>query len=299
MKGNQQALNIGIFALLALTWGSSFILMKKGLESFDGVQVALLRICFALMFILAIGWRKLKNFQKKDLPAIMIVGFLGNGFPYILFAWGLMHIDSSIGGITNSLTPLFTLVVGAVLYKIRIRPLQLAGIALGLFGTYYMIDPANNAALGENWPYALLTIGASMMYAFGVNTISAKLQHYDSITITALALTVVGPLAIVSLFLFTDFTTVVSEDPDALNAIGFIAILGVMGTGFAIILFNYLIKKASQMFAVSITYVVPIVALGWGVTVGEEVTAGHIIGIIAILSGVYLVNARKMKKAAQ
>ncbi len=229
-----------------------------------------------------------------------MVGLLGNGLPYILFAWGLTHIDSSIGGITNSLTPLFTLIVGATIFKVStIRPLQLIGIAMGIFGAYYMLDPANNAALGENWPYALLTVAASMMYAFGVNTISAKLQHLDSITITLLALFIVGVPAVISLFLFTDFTQIVQQDPNALASLGYISILGIMGTGFAIILFNYLIKNASTLYAVSITYAVPIVALGWGVLDGEQLTIAHIIGIVAILSGVYLVNYKKMKKATR
>ncbi|NVK27131.1 MAG: DMT family transporter [Flavobacteriia bacterium] len=299
MKNNQTLINAGIFLLLALTWGSSFILMKKGLVAFDGVQVALLRIVYASLFILAIGWRRLNRFQKKDTAPILLVGFFGNGIPYVFFAWALMHIDSSIAGITNSLTPLFTLIVGAVVFRTRIRVLQVLGIIIGLTGALYMLNPSENVALGDNWPYALLTVAASFMYSIGINTISAKLQHLDSITITLLALVTVGIPAVFGLLLFTDFVHIVTTNPDALASLGYIAILGVMGTGVAIILFNYLIKKASALYAVSITYLVPIVALGWGFVDGEIVTPAHLIGIAAILTGVYLVNVNKMKKATR
>lgn len=293
VKANQPLINAGIFVLLALTWGSSFILMKKALISFDGVQVALLRVTFAMLFILSIGWKRLSRFRRKDLPAILLVGFFGNGFPYVLFAWALMHIDSSIGGITNSLTPLFTLVVGSILFRQRIRLLQFIGIIIGILGAYYLLNPANNTTLGENWPYAMLTVLASFMYSIGINTINSRLQHLDSITITMLALTVVGIPAVIGLFAFTDFTTIVAEDSNVVSSLGYVLILGVMGTGFAIILFNYLIKKASALYAVSITYLVPVVAILWGVADGEIITTNHIFGILAILSGIYLVNANK------
>ncbi len=295
MTVEQRFTNALIFVLLALTWGSSFILMKKGLIVFDGVQVALLRVVFATLFILSFGWRKLKNFQKKDLPALSIVALFGNGIPYILFAWALMYIDSSIGGITNSLTPLFTLIVGSIIFKTRVRFLQILGIALGLFGAIYMINPGENAALGDNWPYALLPIAAAVMYGVGINTINAKLQHLDSISITLLALVIAGIPAIIALFTLTDFVHLVTSDERALMSMGYILILGVMGTGLAIILFNYLIKKSSALYAASITYLVPMVALAWGVADGELLTSAHLIGMVSILSGIYLVNAHKKK----
>ncbi len=269
--------------------------MKKGLEAFDGMQVALLRLVFATLFILGIGWRRLKNFRKADAPALTLVALFGNGLPYILFAWALMYIDSSIGGITNSLTPLFTLIVGSIMFKTRVRILQILGIAMGLMGAIYMINPTENVALGDNWPYAILPVLASMMYAVGINTINAKLQHLDSITITLLALVIAGVPAAIGLFFFTDFIYILNTDPKAWSSVGFVLILGVMGTGLAIILFNYLIKKASALYAASITYLVPIVALAWGAADGEILTWAHIIGILGILSGIYLVNAYKKR----
>lgn len=298
MKPNQPLINLSIFILLALTWGSSFILMKKGLVAFDGIQVALLRVILAMLFILSFGWKKLANFKKEDTPAFLLVGFFGNGLPYVLFAWSLMYIDSSIAGIANSLTPLFTLIAGALIFKNPIRRLQVMGIALGMFGAYYLLNPGGNSALGENWTWALLPVVASMMYAIGINTINAKLQHLDSITITLVALTIVGVPALIGLLFFTDFIHIMQTDEAAWRSLGYISILGVLGTGLAIILFNYLIKKASALYAVSITYLVPAVAILWGFIDGEIITQNHIFGILAILSGIYLVNAKKLKKQA-
>lgn len=238
------------------------------------------------------------KYKAKDTPAILAVGLLGNGLPYILFAWALMHIDSSVGGITNSLTPLFTLIVGAIWFKIPLRRIQALGILIGLFGAIYMLNPSENTALGENWPYALLTVLASLMYAFGINTIQSKLQHLDSISITMYALTIVGIPSFIILFAFTDFLHLMQTDANALMSLMYVGILGILGTGLAIILFNYLIKKASALYAASITYLVPIVAMGWGMIDGEQMTIAHILGISAILTGVYFVNYKKRKKTA-
>lgn len=296
MKSNQPIINAGIFVLLALTWGSSFILMKFGLKSFNGVEVALMRISFAMLFILMIGYKSFKKLRKKDLPAIVLVGFFGNGIPYALFAWAIMHIPSSVAGIMNSLTPLFTLIVGVILYKNPIRKFQVIGVLLGLFGAVYLIQSSNSQAIGGDAIYAILPIIASMMYAIGVNTISAKLQHLDSVTITTFALTVVGIPALISIFLFTDIVETLQTDPIAMASTGYIAILGLMGTGIAIILFNYLIKNASTLYAVSITYAVPIIAVGMGALDDEPITWSHLIGIVTILIGVFLINFKKYKK---
>lgn len=293
VKANQPIINGSIFLLLALTWGSSFILMKLGLRSFNGVEVALLRISLATCFITIVGWRSYRLLKWKDLPAILLVGYFGNGIPYVLFAWALMKVDSSIIGITNSLTPLFTLLVGVLLYKNRMRPLQIIGVLLGLFGAIYLINPGNNAALGDNWIYALLGILASFMYSIGINTISAKLQHLDSISITTFALSIVGIPAAIGLLLFTDFLQIMQTDELAWQSVGYISILGLMGTGLAIVLFNYLIKNASPLFAVSITYLVPIVAIGWGALDNEPITANHAVGIVSILIGVFLINKKR------
>lgn len=267
--------------------------MKLGLRSFNGVEVALLRISLATCFITIVGWRSYRLLKWKDLPAILLVGYFGNGIPYVLFAWALMKVDSSIIGITNSLTPLFTLLVGVLLYKNRMRPLQIIGVLLGLLGAIYLINPGNNAALGDNWMYALLGILASFMYSIGINTISAKLQHLDSISITTFALSIVGIPAAIGLLLFTDFLQIMQTDELAWQSVGYISILGLMGTGLAIVLFNYLIKNASPLFAVSITYLVPIVAIGWGALDNEPITANHAVGIVSILIGVFLINKKR------
>lgn len=287
--------NAGLFLLLALTWGSSFILMKRGLDAFDAVTLALLRISIATLFIMAIGFRRFVRLKSKDVRFILLVGFLGNGLPYLFFAIALAHIDSSIGGITNSLTPLFTLVVGAVMFRTPLRPLQIFGVILGLLGAVYLINPSGNAALDDNWPYALLTVLAAFLYAVSISTIKAKLQHLDSISITLFSISSVGIPAILALFLFTDFTQVLTTHELALPSLGYITILGIAGTGLAIILFNYLIKMASAMYAASITYFVPIVALGWGALDNEPITFNHLFGILAILGGIYLVNFAKIR----
>lgn len=270
--------------------------MKFGLKSFNGLEVALMRVCFAMFFTALIGWKSFKKFRRKDLPAIITVGLFGNGLPYIFFAWSIMFIPSSVAGIMNSLTPLFTMVVGIALYKSPIKFLQILGVLMGLFGAVYLIQSNGVSTSQGDMRYAILPILASFMYAISVNTISAKLQHLDSVSITTLALAIVGIPSLIGLVFFTDVVSTFSIDERAISSAGYIAILGVMGTGIAIILFNYLIKKASPLYAVSITYVVPIIAVGMGALDDEPITPEHFIGILSILIGVFLINLKRYPK---
>jgi len=284
-----------VFFLLSLTWGSSFILMKKGMYAFSDTQVAALRIFSAFVFMLPIGIRYLKHLQKKDIVALIVVGLCGNGIPAFLFTKAETVLDSSIVGILNALVPLFTLITGVIWFGLIVKWRSILGILVGLGGAVVLILPELQLPGMGNAVYALLPVLATLCYAISLNTIKAKLAHMKSLAITVIAFCFVGPFAGVYLF-STDFVPVLMNHPEAISSLVYTLILGVVGTALAVLIFNELIKETTPVFASSVTYVIPVVALLWGALDGELIRPYHLLGVGLILFGVYLVNLRNRRE---
>jgi len=277
-----------LFILLALTWGSSFILMKRGLESFSYGQIGFIRIATAWLFTLVIALNRFKRYERKYLWALVAVGFFGNGIPYVLFPLAVSKLDSSLVGILNTLVPLFTLVIGLVWFKIRVSWIGILGITAGLLGAVWLLVPDLQIDY-DRLSYGIYPIIATVCYAIGINVINTKLQGLDALSITLLSLTAVGPLALAYLFT-TDFLDLMQNDPIAWQSLGYISLLGIVGSSLAVMIFNMLIKGTNSLFAASVTYAIPLVALLWGVWDGEVIGPEHLGGMLCILAGVYLVN---------
>lgn len=280
-----------LFLLLAITWGSSFILMKYGLVSFSYSQIGLLRIALAFWFMVLIGFRRFIRLQKKDILPLVAVGMFGNAIPYMLFPLAVTELPSGLVGILNSLVPLFTLIIGLIWFKFKVGLPAVTGILLGFGGAVYLLTPDLNMQ-GANMTYGIYPILATICYGLSINIISSKLQHLDSISITLLSLLFVG-LPATFVILTGDFLEIMTTDPKAWTSLGYIAILGIVGTSLAVIMFNQLIKKAGSLFSASVTYAIPVVALIWGVVDGEDLGTRHVIGMLAIILGVYIINVRQ------
>lgn len=282
----------GLFVLLALIWGSSFIIMKRGLLSFTPVQVGAIRIVYASAFTSLIGFRTFKYFRKADLVPLLIVGWLGNGFPYLLFPLAVSKVDSSIVGIINSLVPLFTLIIGFIWFRFKPGWQQILGIIIGFTGAFFLVRPSGPITLSGDLGFALFAVLATVFYAISINTINSKLKHLNSLAITNLSLAT-SALPMLIFLLCTDFTTRLATMPYAAESMGYLAILGIVGSSLAIIIFNYLIKISSPIFSSSVTYAIPIIAILWGWFDGETIGPKHFVGVGCILAGIYLVNLRK------
>jgi drug/metabolite transporter (DMT)-like permease len=280
------------FVLLALIWGSSFIIMKRGLLSFTAVQVGAIRIVYAWLFTAFIGFKTFRHFKKADFWPLFVVGWLGNGIPYLLFPLAVSRIDSSIVGIINSLVPLFTLVIGLIWFRFKPRTEQIMGILIGFVGAFFLIKPAGSLNLTADFTYALFAVMATVCYAISINTINSKLSHLNALTITNLSLATVG-LPMFVFLLSTDFINRFATMPRVWESMAYLAILGIVGSSLAIIMFNYLIKVSSPIFSSSVTYAIPIVAILWGWFDGEVIGYKHLVGVACILIGIYLVNMRK------
>jgi drug/metabolite transporter (DMT)-like permease len=285
-----------LFIFLAIAWGSSFLIMKRGLRSFDYIQIGSLRIAFAWLLATVIALRSFGKLRKQHLLPLIGVGILGNGLPYYLFPLAITKLDSGLVGVFNSMVPLFTLIIGAVFFTTSFLRKQLFGVIVGFSGAMILLQPTTNPE--QNIWYAGFAIIASICYAFSVNIIGNKLKEMPSIAITSLSLLFVGPPALIYVFAGTNFIEVMQTDPLAYENLAYIAVLGMVNSALAIIIFNQLIKNSSPLFASSVTYLIPIVALLWGVWDGETINILHLAGMATILLGVWLVNGKKRKKRA-
>lgn len=277
-----------ILLFLSLIWGTSFILMKRGLESYSNTQVAAFRIFFSFVFMLPITIKNIKVISRDNIRSLIIVGMIGFAIPAFLFTKAQTRIDSSLAGMLNSLTPLFTLVVGILFYRNHTRWVNIAGLIMGLIGAIgLMWNGDMNIFKGIN-AFALFIVVATICYGINVNEIKFKLVNLSSLEITSLAFLFTGPIAGIYL-LFTDFTPV-SETPDYLMNLAYIAILALFSSVIAVLIFNHLIKYTTTLFATSVTYIIPLFAIMWGTIDGESIRLMQLIWITVILLGVYLVN---------
>jgi drug/metabolite transporter (DMT)-like permease len=286
-----------VLVFLAITWGSSFILMKKGLFDPEGRpifspnQVAAMRLSFAGIALLPISLRAMGKISKADLGWIFLVGCFGSGIPAFLFTNSQKFLDSSVAGILNSLTPLFTLLIGVVIFLRKVHRLQILGVILGFIGAAGLIS-LHGFSSNNQWSYALLIVLATSFYGLSVNIVQNKLQHIKALQITAIAQLIVAIPAI-GYVLYSHAPNIISDHPSGLSAFGYVAILGLAGTAVANVLYFWLTLKTSALFASSVTYIMPVVAVFWGLQDHEELNCIHGLYTSVILAGVWLVNRRR------
>lgn len=278
--------------LLSFVWGSSFILMKKALIDLTPVQVGALRMLIAGVFLLAFGFKSLKQIKRKHYKYIVYTALLGTFFPVFLFAFAVNGIDSSIASILNSLTPFNTFIFGVLAFGLKFKKEQLVGIVIGLVGTIVLIVKGANLNPNQNYWFTLLVVIASIGYALNVNLVKKHLSDVSALSIvTGNFLLLVIPAFIV--LYFSDFFETIEFTEAKTSALGYVAVLAIFGTGIAKVFYNKMVHLASPIFASSVTYLIPIVAVFWGILDGEELSAVQLLAGFIILLGVYLLNRSK------
>lgn len=285
-----QTLKWVILIALALIWGSSFILIKKGLIGLDPFQLGSLRIIFCAFFLLIVGFKSLAGIARHQWKFIALTSLFGTFIPAYLFAIAETKVSSSICSILNSLTPLNTLVLGALVFGLNFKRNQFVGILIGLIGTTVLIFGGGNQEGSENYYYAFLVLIATVCYATNVNLIKKYLSDVKPLSITTGNFLVMVIPASVILFC-TDFTSKIALS-ETHRAMFFVMILGIIGTGVANVIFYKLIQISSPIFASSVTYLIPIVACFWGLFDSEVLTHFQLLGALIILVGVYLANKK-------
>lgn len=281
-----------LLIILTLIWGTSFILIKQGLKVFAPDEVGALRVTAAGLFLLPAALIRLKELPKDSYWKLFLSGMMGIFIPSFLFATAQTRMDSSVAGMLNTLTPIFTLMIGAIIFKQKFKNLTVVGILLGFVGAIVLMFARSGGSLGAINVFALLIVIACIFYACNLNFIKYKITDLNALTITSVSVMLISPLAIVYLLGFTEFTTKLTTLDGAWKACGFIVLLGVMSTATATFLFNRLVKISTPLFASSVTYLMPIVAVAWGLLDGESLGLGHFLGMAAVITGVYLANRK-------
>mgnify|MGYP000490850575 FL=1 len=278
--------------ILALIWGSSFILIKKSLIGLTPLQLGALRILISGLFIFVFGIKTIKNITKIQWKWLVISGFLGTFFPAFLFAYAETEIDSAVASILNSLVPLNTILLGFAVFKIASTRRQIMGVIIGFVGTALLILKGADLNPEQNYLYSGFVVISTVMYAANVNIIKRHLQDVKAITIAVGNFaSIVVPAFIV--LLFSDFFSKETfEGPDFILSIVYVIILSAFGTALAKVLFNKLVQMATPVFASSVTYLMPVVAVVWGLLDGEGFSALQGLATLIILAGIYLANKR-------
>ena len=274
--------------LLAIIWGSSFILMKEGLKFYSSYQIAAMRISFSgLALIPFVNWKKL-DIKRSDYKYFIISGFLGSAIPAFLFPLAQTRISSSLAGAINGLTPLFVLIVGVIFLGVKFSRLKAFGVIFGLVGAVFLIIGQD---IQFEFSHVMMAIVATLCYGINVNIIKQKLDSYPPLLVAAL------PLAIISIAGFAVLgylgLNINVNDMQFIYSFSATLLLAFIGTSISLIMFNRLIQQTNTVFATSVTYLIPIVALFWGLFDHEQILYNHFIGLVFILGAIWMIRKDK------
>ena len=294
---NNRRIAIVELIVLAIIWGSSFILMKRALFDPEGNKVlqgdhlGALRMVISGIVIFPFVLRQMKKYSFKKRGLFFLVGMIGNGLPAVLFGIAQTQIDSCVAGILNATVPIFALIIGVLFFGLKTQWTSLLGVFFGFLGVGILVLLDAQGSLDFN-AYALLILAATVCYGVSVNLIRKFLHDVPSLVITGCAFGFqIIPFG--GYLLFTNFTDVLTTEPMIWRSLGYTSVLAIVGTSFAVWLFNDLIKRTSQVVATSVTYLIPLVAIAWGVADHESFGLYDFFGAVIVLIGVYLINKKK------
>lgn len=292
-----------LLIFLSLVWGSSYVLIKIGLEGEGGVeripavQLGALRMSLAALVLLPFAFINRKALNKQNLIFVLLAGIFGNGLPAFLYAYAETHLNSIITGMLNAMVPVFTILIAALVFGFKIKLQHIIGIIVGLVGAFLIIA---NRILDISFtskdilPILIVTF-ATTCYAISLNVIKYKLVELKPIAITALSFFFVGIPSLLFLIFSTFFTeTIYVKDFEV--AFTAVAALAIIGTALAVLLFNYVIKLSTPVFASSVTYFIPVTVMILGVLYGEPLHFLQIAGIATLILGVIIINKTKQVK---
>ena len=279
--------------VLSIVWGSSYILIKWGLVALTPLQLGSLRLLITTIALLLVGYPSLRGLTRYHWKWLAITGYVGTFLPAFLFAFAQQHIESAVAAILNALTPLLTLIFGVLFFKIKVLRKQYFGVAIGLMGSMGLVWGGLSTSGILNPEYLLLIVMATCCYAINIHFLKIHLVQVGVMAITLGNFIFMAPVALIILLSSDFFSAKTFEHPEIYTSIGYITVLALAGSAFAKYLFNKFVKITSAIFASSVTYTLPIVALFWGISDGETITTFQLFSTVIILFGVYLSHKKK------
>ena len=285
-----------LLIILACIWGSSFILMKKSMFTtdheniFSHNQVGSLRMLIASLVLLPFALKGIKRLKiKQNVIPLLIVGVFGSFIPAFLFTYAETGISSGYAGMLNSFTPIFALIIGFLVFKDRLTKIQLTGVAIGAIGVVSLMLAGQDLSIKGDFSHVIAIVIATLMYAISLNTIKHKLQHLKGIEITSLSFLLILIPGLIVTATNGSLSTITTNE-FALQGLLYLSALSIIGTAIAVVLFNQLITNSSVLFASSVTYLIPIVAVIIGYSFGETINSQQVISMLIVLFGIFLSN---------
>lgn len=282
-----------LLLFVSFIWGTSFILMKRGLESFSPMQLGTMRIFFAFLFLLPLFFKRIKKLKKSHIKSLLIISILGNLLPAILFALAQTEVTSSMAGMLNTIFPIIALIIGSVFYNAKTEKHRILGIFIGLAGAVGIIFSEGISISNNSILYSFFIIIATVFYALSINEIKFKLSELDGVTTTVFAFMITGPMAGTYL-LFSDFSAALAS-PNFSESLIYIILLAFGSSAISVTLFYLLIDYVDVVFASLTTYIIPIFAIFWGVLDGETISITQMFFMAIVFIGIYFVNKKKDK----
>jgi drug/metabolite transporter (DMT)-like permease len=281
------------FLAMSFIWGASFILIKKGLLAYTPMQSGALRMTFASLFFLPLALSRIKKINKQNIIPLLITGFIGNFFPAFMFAYGETKVTSTVASMLNSTTPIFTLIIGVMFFKMKANSYKIIGLLIGFVGTMGLIIK-DGTSIFSGWNIgALIILAATFFYGINTNVLKSSFKDLDGISISALSFMLIGPFAM-TYFFSSDLNTAY-QNPHFWTSTLSLATLSFFGSFLAVIIFNTFIQYTSAILAASVTYVIPVFALFWGILDNETITIVQIISALIVFIGISFVNKKEKK----
>lgn len=283
-----------VLIILALTWGSVFILIKKTLLVFNPYEIGALRMAISGIVLLKFGWPALLKMPMETMIWVGVAGFFGNFFPTFLFPIAQTQVSSSMAGILDTLVPVFVLVLGFLFFGIKSKFIQIIGAVIGFSGAAILLYFSETNSDETQFAYALLIVLATACYGLSALIVKNRLGHVPSLQLSSGAISLWLIPSLIALT-FSGFFTNFESTPQTWEAVGYMMVLAILGTAICGILYNKLIQEVSPVFASTVTYLLPIVAVFWGLLDGERFTIWYLLGALLILIGIYLIREPKKK----
>lgn len=289
---NKDLLAWSLLILLAIIWGSSPILIKKALVKLDPFEIGALRLTLASFVLMPFLLKNLREIKRKDYFILFISGIVGNVIPYFLYPIAQTKIDSATSGVLTSLTPFFALIIGVIFYKLKATKNNIIGLIIGFIGTFLLILFSGSSDGITADVFGLFVVAATLLYGINLNLVKYHLNHLKPITITSFSIVSILPITLYILFFLSPFYDHLKDFNFYKVELGYVLILGVLGTSIATIIFYNLIKIKDTVFASMVTYLMPLVAISLGVIDGEKINEVQLFGMALILIGVFI-NGKK------
>jgi drug/metabolite transporter (DMT)-like permease len=280
-----------LLLLLTVIWGTSYILIKKSLVAFSPLEVAALRVSISFLCAAPFVVTAFRTIPRDKYFTIFQIGVFGSGAPGFLFALSMTKSDSAVNGILNSLSPIWTLIIGYFLFRIPVAGAKIFGVIIGFLGALVLVLGKNNGHIQADIYYSFLPVVATFCYGMSTNITKQKLQDQSPIYTTSLAMSMIGIPSLIGLA-FSNAPSKIASGAAWMSLASVIA-LAVFGTLIAWMLFYRLVQRTDALFAASVTYLIPVVAIGWGIFDGEMLSLLQLGGMVLILVGVYFTTKQK------